>query len=508
MKFQLLLILIAFSFSECANILGIFHYPSYSHQIAFQKIVKDLSARGHHLTILTVNRINENFPNVTEIFMEDSYDGHNVNFAKSKEQKLSALKLYIMMYYKTITRTIHQLNNPSVKELINSNTKNSKFDLVILEYLYPHPMIYFAEFYDCPIVAISSMEVTNLVHNTIGNYVNYGLHPDHLFVYENGKLSLVQRLLSITVQTLISLALKPGLFIADLVFKQYFPNITRSFSEIESSRIEFLLQNSNPILGATRPITQNTILLGNLHLEPPKALKNDLKIFLDSSKNGVIYMSFGTNVNTNFLKNNTIPMFINTFKKLDFDILWKIDGNYEDILNSSSNIYASKWYPQADLLAHPNVKLFITHCGLMSLEEAIDREVPMIAIPFMFDQYQNAFKVRSEEIGLYLEYELLSEKILFNAIMEATQVKYKKNIQEFKKLMYDFPMQTREKAVWWIEYAIRNKGKNKLKYFGADIPFYQKYNLDIIVVLFLLILVLKKFLLIFRHGYVIKIKME
>jgi UDP:flavonoid glycosyltransferase YjiC (YdhE family) len=496
--------------TESANILGIFNYPSYSHQIVFQKIVKDLSARGHSLTILTVNEINENYPNVTEIYMEGSYEKNDFNLAESKEKKFSVMKLFSIFYHITAQRTFHQLNNPEVQKLIK-NENNQTFDLMLIEYIYQHPLIYLAEIFDCPVVAVSPLEVTNFMHTIMGNYVNFAINPEHIFEYEHGKLTLPQRIRSVTLHSLIFLLMVPSIAIGELTFKwYYFPNVKASFSDIEKNRIEFLLQNANPVLGATRPVTHNTIMLGNLHIEPPKELQGELRDFLDASKNGVIYVSFGTNVNTNYLNERSLSIFINTFKKLNYNVLWKLDGNHEQILNQSSNIYVSKWYPQADLLAHPNVKLFITHCGLMSLEESIDREVPMLAIPFLFDQYRNSFKVRDEEIGVHLEYETLTEESLFNGIMEATKSKYKENIKKFRTLMYDVPMQSREKAVWWIEYALRNKGRNKLKYIGTNVPFYQKCYLDVILVYVVLILLVKKLLSFLKSAckFTLKYKTE
>ena len=48
------------------------------------------------------------------------------------------------------------------------------------------------------------------------------------------------------------------------------------------------------------------------------------------------------------------------------------------------------WVPQNDILAHPNMKLFITHCGANSQFEALYHAVPMLNFPFYADQPYNA----------------------------------------------------------------------------------------------------------------------
>lgn len=82
------------------------------------------------------------------------------------------------------------------------------------------------------------------------------------------------------------------------------------------------------------------------------------------------------------------------------------------------NVLISKWLPQQDLLGHPNIKLFITQGGLQSFEEAVLNGVPLLALPFIADQFGNAMRIEKLGIGLYLDYNTLSKEILLSSILE------------------------------------------------------------------------------------------
>ena len=58
--------------------------------------------------------------------------------------------------------------------------------------------------------------------------------------------------------------------------------------------------------------------------------------------------------------------------------------------------------------------------------------------------------------------------------------RYKTNIENLAKLVEDVPMTSRDKAVWWIEYVIRNRGAKHFHYEQKDIPFYQYHYYDVI----------------------------
>lgn len=478
-----------FTPSESANILGIFYYPSYSHQIVYQSLVKDLSERGHQLTILTADKMNSNHPNITEIYMDSSYE-ENINFVECRD--FGGLKLFYLLLSAQVKRTERQLSQKEVQDLIHNHT-NYKFDVIILEYLFASPMLAFAELYDVPIIGFTAIGAGIPVHEMLGNTANPVIHPELIFPYQHGRLKFIERFNSFIYYFGTKFFLQPifeqiGLY----QVRKYFKNFSKTLEEYED-RVDMMFINTNPMLDYVRPITPNTIQLGSMHVNPAKPVTGELKELLDSS-DGVIYMSLGSNVKSKDLSEETKTIFLNVFRKLPYDILWKFED--ERLANKSDNVKISKWFPQSDLLAHPNVKLFITQGGLMSLEEAIDRETPMIGIPFLLDQYQNSLKVQEEGFGLRLDLEDINEESLRDAIEEVMKPIYRENIKKFKQLLRDesYGMTSREKAVFWTEYVIRHKGAKHLKYPGRKVPFYQKYFLDCLAVLGVLLYVLKKIL--------------
>lgn len=68
--------------------------------------------------------------------------------------------------------------------------------------------------------------------------------------------------------------------------------------------------------------------------------------------------------------------------------------------------------------AHPNVRLFITHGGLHSLEEAIYNAKPIVGIPFFADQHFNMNLVEKKGYGKKVDYFELTERSLGDAIVD------------------------------------------------------------------------------------------
>jgi glucuronosyltransferase len=479
---------------NCANILGIFPTPSISHQVVFHALIKELAKRGHQLTILTPDLIKVDNQNVTQVDLHDSYEvmRRKFNFVDFKDKKSTEHDLLVLFYDLMLDFFDLQLSHPEVKKLMNYEN-NKKFDLVILEHLNYLPFLAFAEIYDCPVIGITSLEAMFVVHKFFGNEHNPAIHSEFFFAYEHGKLSFIERLKSLVYYLRVKFITEPKhMTILNNVVKKHFPNITKSVESMKE-RIQLLITNTNPAMGFIRPLLPNTIQLGFMHIEPPKSLPaGELKTFLDNSKNGVIYMSLGSNVQSKDLSPEILQTFLKVFGSLSFDVLWKFEA--DNLPDKPSNVMISKWLPQSDLLAHPKIKLFITQGGQQSMEEAIDRTIPMIDIPFLADQDSNAKRLVERGVGYHLELHSLTEPKLLKAINEMLKPKYKENIKKLRELVYDQPITSRERAVWWTEFVIRHKGAKHLEYPGRSVPFYQKYWLDFIGIALICVVVFAKLL--------------
>ena len=63
------------------------------------------------------------------------------------------------------------------------------------------------------------------------------------------------------------------------------------------------------------------------------------------------------------------------------------------------NVKIVSWVDYNDVLGHPSVKVFMTHCGVHSMMEAAFHGVAVVGIPFQFEQKENCGKLVSAGMG-------------------------------------------------------------------------------------------------------------
>ena len=83
-----------------------------------------------------------------------------------------------------------------------------------------------------------------------------------------------------------------------------------------------------------------------------------------------------------------------------------------------------------DLLAHPNLKVFVTHGGIGSLSEAIYHKASLVGIPFSNDQKPNLLRAEKQGYALLLDWDNLSQNDLTSAIRQSVENKEMKRSLE------------------------------------------------------------------------------
>lgn len=151
-------------------------------------------------------------------------------------------------------------------------------------------------------------------------------------------------------------------------------------------------------------------------------------------------------------------------------------------------------------MAHPQVKLFITHGGLLSLIESIYHGKPVLVVPIYFDQILNANRAEQHGYGLSVDYYNLNQTYFTETIRKLMEYRqFEERAQEMSHRYRDQPMDPLEKAIYWTEYVLRHRGANFLRSPAQDLNFWQRNSMDTAAVFSLALTIFLCLLLFVSH---------
>lgn len=254
--------------------------------------------------------------------------------------------------------------------------------------------------------------------------------------------------------------------------------------------VSLALSNYHFTQGNPRPTVPAIVDVGGLQIkDPPSPLPEHLQKWLDNAEHGVIYMSMGTNIQSSDLTPFKLIAILKSFANLKERVVWKFEN--ETIPELPTNVMISKWLPQADLLAHRNIKLFITHGGLGGVVEARYHGVPLLGIPIFADQATNINKEIKKGVATVVSYRNLTHESFSNAINEVlNNPSYRENAKRISSLFRDRPEKPMETAVFWTEYVLRHHGAKHIQANSVYLNFWQFHSLDVIGFLLLIVLII------------------
>ncbi|KDR22768.1 UDP-glucuronosyltransferase 2C1 [Zootermopsis nevadensis] len=187
----------------------------------------------------------------------------------------------------------------------------------------------------------------------------------------------------------------------------------------------------------------------------------------------------GSNLQSSELPESIRKAFLEAFSKFKQRVLWKWET--DSLPGQPKNVRLGKWLPQSDILAHPNVRLFITHGGLLSMQEAIYRGVPLLGVPIFGDQGLNMGRAVSAGYGLKIDFVNVTTESLTWAIREIIETPtYRENAQRLSRIYRDQPLTPLDQAVFWTEYVIRHKGAPHMRSASLDLAWYQYFLIAVL----------------------------
>ncbi|KAG2713081.1 hypothetical protein I3760_04G158400 [Carya illinoinensis] len=168
-------------------------------------------------------------------------------------------------------------------------------------------------------------------------------------------------------------------------------------------RIREVLPRANAVVMNSFQELNSTILTDDLKSKFQTFYATGCLPWLDEQKpTSVAYISFGTAA---AVPPHEFAALAEALEASCVPFLWSLRENFKAFLRTVP------WAPQAHVLSHKAVGVYVTHCGYNSVFESIVGEVPMICRPILGDNMMNGRMVEDVwEIGVRVEGGVFTKK--------------------------------------------------------------------------------------------------
>ena len=138
----------------------------------------------------------------------------------------------------------------------------------------------------------------------------------------------------------------------------------------------------------------------------PAPLGENLSSWIEMQTKPIVYVAFGTD---NTFTPEALANLTNQLVSLsdDVSILWSLPAAQQAYMPSEiklpNTLRLENFVPQWSVLAHSNVKIFVTHNGSNSTYEGLLNKVPLVCCPTGKDQFANAARAKAAGVGVIVK---------------------------------------------------------------------------------------------------------
>ena len=418
--------------------------------------------------------------------MSATLDDVSKMYLKDDMADVNDLMTFLPKFVNQLTISFEDLFDSYGDIISNIERRNLTVDSIILTSSFAYNGMFLGHVYKCPIILFSPIGYASHWTQYLGNYDN----PSHQV---ETSMSFVEPMtfMQRVINSMVYYYKNQYPWDERFVYPVFERKGGLSYNDVKSvySNISLILQCSHFVTHNAQALLPNVVDIGGIHCRPGKALSDDWNAFMNSHPEGVVYVSFGSALRPSEMSEKRRQAFLDAFAKLRFQVIWKWDG--DDIIDLPSNVKLTKWAPQQDLLAHPNLKVMVTHGGLLSLQEALYHKTPLIGIPFGNDQIINILRAKNRGYAIMLDWSNLTSNHLYEAINRAISDRGIQNaITKMNELFLDQSESPVDRAVWWVDYIMRHDGASFLRPKSLELSWYQYSLIDVAIFIALLLFVI------------------
>lgn len=185
--------------------------------------------------------------------------------------------------------------------------------------------------------------------------------------------------------------------------------LVNTFDELEADALREMKRHAEvfavgPMVGSSTDEARTTI---HLFKHDAAAEKRYMEWLQAHPERSVVYVSFGSVTKYEKRQMDEIAGGLRRSGRPYLLVVREDDGEGRHSLETTTTIATQsqgmvvEWCNQLEVLSHPAVGCFVSHCGWNSTVEAVASGVPVIGVPNLFDQPTNVYLVESEwEMGI------------------------------------------------------------------------------------------------------------